>query len=295
MAPLLRSVLLLLCTIAIALLLITVTVEAFQSNIRPKTCIPAHASNGLSSNLRNGETSYSLADSDEPKTETDADTELSNDLNTNVNRSSSGSQSFRKRVKRLTKKMVPWSSSSSSSQKMQLQQPSIDLQTKAIIDEAFAPAEESIRELEESLVMARAALANAKLQSYRAVAEAQGGTNGSANGSSSTFPDEKEATATAFSPPNNLIDDEPAIADGTIDEEFSYSYSDLESLAFEDVDFESSEMAPPFLDQDSCLMTDAEPLVRVEKAPDNSRRIFAGIDILASADDVWNVSLKVYM
>ena len=38
-------------------------------------------------------------------------------------------------------------------------------------------------------------------------------------------------------------------------------------------------------------MTDAEPVVRVEKAPDNSRRIFAGIDILASTDDVWNVSV----
>jgi hypothetical protein len=30
-------------------------------------------------------------------------------------------------------------------------------------------------------------------------------------------------------------------------------------------------------------------VVRVEKAPENSRRIFAGIDILASVDTVWNV------
>lgn len=77
--------------------------------------------------------------------------------------------------------------------------------------------------------------------------------------------------------------------DGDEDDEFSNYHSDLDSMTFDDVDYESSEMAPPFLDQDSCLMPDAEPLVRVEKAPDNSRRIFAGIDILASADDVWNV------
>ena len=63
---------------------------------------------------------------------------------------------------------------------------------------------------------------------------------------------------------------------------------DVSKLSFDDVDYESSEMAPPFLDPDSCLVP-GEPVVRVEKAPENSRRIFAGIDILASVDDVWNV------
>jgi len=65
---------------------------------------------------------------------------------------------------------------------------------------------------------------------------------------------------------------------------------DLSALTFADIDYDSSEMAPPFLDPQSCLVADAGPIVRVEKAPDNSRRIFAGIDILgASADDVWDV------
>ena len=40
----------------------------------------------------------------------------------------------------------------------------------------------------------------------------------------------------------------------------------------EDVDFGTSEMAPPFLDENSCLVP-GEPVVRVEKALENSRRI----------------------
>jgi len=39
-----------------------------------------------------------------------------------------------------------------------------------------------------------------------------------------------------------------------------------------DIDFETSEMAPPFLDENSCLVP-GEPVVRVEKALENSRRI----------------------
>ena len=45
-------------------------------------------------------------------------------------------------------------------------------------------------------------------------------------------------------------------------------------------------MAPPFLNDDQCLLP-GEPVVRVERAPENSRRIFAGIDIPQSADEVW--------
>jgi hypothetical protein len=61
-----------------------------------------------------------------------------------------------------------------------------------------------------------------------------------------------------------------------------------DTIAFEDVDYGTSEMAPPFLGEDQCLVP-GEPVVRVEKAPENSRRIFAGIDMLASIDDVWNM------
>lgn len=59
-------------------------------------------------------------------------------------------------------------------------------------------------------------------------------------------------------------------------------------LDYDDVDYHLSEMSPPFIGEDQCLVP-GEAVVRVEKAKDNSRRIFAGIDILASVDDVWNV------
>lgn len=61
---------------------------------------------------------------------------------------------------------------------------------------------------------------------------------------------------------------------------------DVSELTYDDVDYHLSEMAPPFLGEDQCLVP-GEAVVRVEKAPENSRRIFAGIDILASVEDVW--------
>ena len=48
-------------------------------------------------------------------------------------------------------------------------------------------------------------------------------------------------------------------------------------------------MSPPFIGEDGCLLP-GEPVVRVERAPQNSRRIFAGIDIpSASVNDVWEL------
>lgn len=64
--------------------------------------------------------------------------------------------------------------------------------------------------------------------------------------------------------------------------------TDISDLSISDIDFSLTEMAPPFINEDQCLVP-GEPLVRVEKAPDNSRRIFAGVDILASVDDLWSV------
>lgn len=68
-----------------------------------------------------------------------------------------------------------------------------------------------------------------------------------------------------------------------------WSDFDISSLRYEDVDYTLTDMAPPFINEDECLIP-GEPVVRVEKAPQNSRRIFAGIDIPVSVDDVWNVS-----
>lgn len=63
---------------------------------------------------------------------------------------------------------------------------------------------------------------------------------------------------------------------------------DVSTLKYEDVDYTLTDMAPPFINEDECLVP-GEPVVRVEKAPQNSRRIFAGIDIPVSVDDVWKL------
>jgi len=65
-------------------------------------------------------------------------------------------------------------------------------------------------------------------------------------------------------------------------------FDDITNLSYEDVDYTLSDMAPPFINEDECLVP-GEPVVRVEKAPQNSRRIFAGIDIPVAVDDVWSL------
>lgn len=68
--------------------------------------------------------------------------------------------------------------------------------------------------------------------------------------------------------------------------------SKLLDLSYDDVDWSmanAADMAPPYINENECLIP-GEPVVRVEKAPQNSRRIFAGIDIpSASVDDVWRL------
>ena len=63
---------------------------------------------------------------------------------------------------------------------------------------------------------------------------------------------------------------------------------DLSTLKYQDIDYTLTEMTPRFIGEDECLVP-GEPVVRVEKAPQNSRRIFAGIDIPVSVEDVWEV------
>lgn len=46
--------------------------------------------------------------------------------------------------------------------------------------------------------------------------------------------------------------------------------------------------APAVLTDDICLVP-GDPVVRIEEAPGNSRRIFTGVDISANVDDVWAV------
>jgi len=142
-----------------------------------------------------------------------------------------------------------------------------------LIDDAFAPVEASLQELEVSLTKARGALASAKLQSTQAVEAIQVAAIAQAEGAAAA-----------------LAKAEQVAERKVIQEIYSNAVEnvDISKLSFDDVDYASSEMAPPFLDPDSCLVP-GEPIVRVEIAPENSRRIFAGVDIMASVDDVWNV------
>jgi len=58
-------------------------------------------------------------------------------------------------------------------------------------------------------------------------------------------------------------------------------------FAAEVADMEDAD-APAVLTDDICLVP-GEPVVRIEEAPANARRIFTGVDIAAKVEDVWGV------
>lgn len=141
--------------------------------------------------------------------------------------------------------------------------PDIETYLTTLIDEAFLPMEKSLDEMDLSLQQARQALVNAKKQAKVAVQEIQKAT-------------------TTLAPSSNV--NQRITSTGTT----SSITTNITTMNEHEIDYSTSEMAPPFLDEDQCLVP-GEPVVRVEKAPENSRRIFAGIDIFASVDTVWNV------
>jgi len=53
------------------------------------------------------------------------------------------------------------------------------------------------------------------------------------------------------------------------------------------------ESAPSVLDPNVCLLPGV-PIVRIEVAPGNARRIFTGIDIVADCGDVLEVGLHTH-
>jgi len=148
---------------------------------------------------------------------------------------------------------------------------SFDVDVSTVISEAFLPLEKTLQEMEESLKQARESMTEAKSQAIDALEAVQAAAIAQAEGASAAVAAAEEEASLKV------------IAD-------IYAASDINvtGLSFDDIDYGTSEMAPPFLDEDQCLVP-GEPIVRVEKAPENSRRIFAGIDIMASVDDVWNI------
>ena len=138
---------------------------------------------------------------------------------------------------------------------------------------AFETANKAIDEAQHSLNVVRDSLNEAKMEAIAAIEEAE---------ASQLSLDTLEFKNIGMNQTSSL-----ALEPKTDDNEI---FPDIEALSYDDVDYEMSEMAPPFIGEDMCLVPGV-PLVRVEKAPDNSRRIFAGIDIMAGVDDVWDVSL----
>ena len=99
-----------------------------------------------------------------------------------------------------------------------------------------------------------------------------------------------EDTPAEMQTTNQMTVEEAAIGQEEIKQTESQDIltADLSTLKYEDIDYTLTDMAPPFINEDECLVP-GEPLVRVEKAPQNSRRIFAGIDIPVSVDEVWSL------
>jgi hypothetical protein len=151
--------------------------------------------------------------------------------------------------------------------------PSINVDAQELIDEAFLPLEQSLQEMEDALVKARKSMLEAKSHASDAVEAVQAAAIAQTAGAVTAVAAAEEAAN------EKVMADIYAAAESGVN---------VTGLNFHDVDYNTSEMAPPFLGEDQCLVP-GEPVIRVEKAPENSRRIFAGIDIMASVDDVWNL------
>jgi hypothetical protein len=161
----------------------------------------------------------------------------------------------------------------------------IDVQS--LIDEAFLPLETTLEQMESQLTSARSSLVEAKQQAIAAIEAVEAAAIAQAEATVKAVQEAEKAAS------RKVLADIYVAAqkEGTDVDDNSgapLSETQLSQLAFEDVDYGTSEMAPPFLGEDQCLVP-GEPVARVEKAPENSRRIFAGIDILASVEDVWTL------
>lgn len=186
---------------------------------------------------------------------------------------------------------------------------------KTTAADAFALAEAAIEETEGALRKSKLALAKcredvvkaiaiAEKSAYQANVASQKATVLAASAAitaSEDIRDEvegKRGNEENYNNSKTLLEEEEKVAEKkndfdhetTIQQETS-NYLDISSLDYDDVDYHLSEMQPPFIGENQCLVP-GEAVVRVEKATDNSRRIFAGIDIMASVDDVWNVSIQ---
>jgi len=164
---------------------------------------------------------------------------------------------------------------------------------KTSVADAFEAAELALTAAEEEIQRVRAELDRAKRDSTLGLAVAEKAASEAAlkarrateNAVDLALKEEKVSEIESIPSTNDSSetkDEEEDALNG------SWSDFNITSLSYEDVDYTLTDMSPPFIGEDECLVP-GEPVVRVEKAPQNSRRIFAGIDIPVSVDDVWGL------
>ncbi len=132
---------------------------------------------------------------------------------------------------------------------------------------------DALRNAETAIIQAEAALAQARAALQMATTEANSALQLAETAARQASETAERATELAMSSAQRSDD---------------VVFTNVEELTYDDVDYHLCEMAPPFLDDSQCLVP-GEPVVRVEKAPENSRRIFAGIDIPVPVDRIWEV------
>jgi Polyketide cyclase / dehydrase and lipid transport len=151
----------------------------------------------------------------------------------------------------------------------------------ALIDEAFLPVETTLDEIEKQLKGMRLSIREAKQQAITTIEAIEVAAMAQAAGAAQAVKAAEEAAS------RKVLQDIYAAAHDESEGETTMIES-RQLSAYDDVDYSTSEMAAPFIGEDQCLVL-GEPVARVEKAPENSRRIFAGIDIPHSVDDVWKL------
>ena len=159
------------------------------------------------------------------------------------------------------------------------------LDVTALLEEAFLPVEESLDEMERQLLLAKKSLREAKQQAITAMEAVEVAAMAQAEGAVQAVKAAEEAAGRKV-----LEDIYDAVRQDTEDdaEAMLTSTEPRQVYTYDNIDYSTSEMEAPFIGEDQCLVA-GEPVVRVEKAPENSRRIFAGIDIPYSVDDVWKL------
>jgi Polyketide cyclase / dehydrase and lipid transport len=158
------------------------------------------------------------------------------------------------------------------------------LDVSALIEEVFLPVETSLDEIDKQLQLARLSLREAKQQAITAMEAVEVAALAQAEGAIQAVKAAEEAAG------RKVLEDIYAAAQEETDigANIATSNEARQVYTYDDIDYSTSEMEAPFIGEDQCLVV-GEPVARVEKAPENSRRIFSGIDIPHSVDEVWNL------